>query len=144
VLILIDPLEIAAEMVMRAINFRAKQALHAVPGCHDLSQGTLVRNPPVPVDGDTLRNFDAEVPGPGAGRFQCLEQLRVASDADSPATRLRAPATLKRSTTPADLTKKRGGKHPRHQTADNDGAPFHMPPRRYFSDKFVGVGAPRS
>ena len=35
-LILIDPLEIAAEMVMRVINSSPKQALHTVPRCHDL------------------------------------------------------------------------------------------------------------
>src|SRR5262249_44160203 len=102
-LILIDPLEIAAEMIMRVINFGAKQPLHPVPGCHDLSQGTLVRNSPVPVDGDALRNFDAEVPGPGAGRFQCFEQLRVASDADPAADQFDA-RTLIDVHIPADLT----------------------------------------
>ena len=75
--VLIDALEIPAEMIVRVIDGLAQQALQAVPGGEDLPQRPLVGDAAIAVDRDALRHLDAKILGAGAARFQRIEQFRM-------------------------------------------------------------------
>ena len=123
-LVLIDPLEIMAEMIMRIVDGGAQQPLHPVPGGHDLRQRAFVGDAPGAVDGDALSHFDAEIFGAGAARFQSREQFRMAGDAGAAADQLDAGALIDVDI-PADLAQERGREQTRHRAADDDGTPPH-------------------
>src|SRR5581483_3458877 len=121
--VLLDALEIAAEMVVRRIDGGAQQPLQAVPGGEDLPQRPLVLDAAVAVERDALGHLDAEPLGAGAARGQRVEQLGMAGDAGTAADQL-DPGALVDVDLPADLAQEGGGEQPRHRAANDDGPPM--------------------
>src|SRR4029078_5782685 len=93
-LILLDALKIPAEVIVRLVDGRAQEALQAVPGGQDLRQRPFICNAAFAVDGDAFWHFDANHFGPGAARFQRLEQLGVPGDAGAATDQLDAGALV--------------------------------------------------
>ena len=84
-LVLVDALEIPAEMIVRRIDRRAQQALQLVPRGHDLPQRPLFGDAALPVERDALGHLDAEVLRAGAARVERVEQFRMRGDAGAAA-----------------------------------------------------------
>ena len=118
--ILLDALEIPAEMVARRVDGGAQQALQAVPRGQDLPQRLLGDDAAVAVERDPLLDLDAELARAGAARGQRMQQLRMGGDAGAAADQLDAGALVDVAV-PADPAQERGGEQARHRTADDDG-----------------------
>jgi hypothetical protein len=118
-LILVDTLEIPAEMVARFVDGRAQKALQAVPGGQYLPQRPLVCDATRAVDGDALGHLDAEHIGAGAARFQRLQQFGMPGDAGAATDQLDIRALVDIHV-PSDLAQECRGKKPRHRAANND------------------------
>ena len=93
-LVLLDALEIPAEVIMRRIDGVAQQPLQPVPRGEDLPQRPLVGDAAVAVDRDALGHLDAEILGAGAARLQRFEQFRMAGDAGAAADQFDARALV--------------------------------------------------
>ena len=119
-LVLVDALEIPAEMIVRFVDGRAQEALQAVPGGQDLPQRPLIRDAAVAVDGDALGHLDAEHFGSGAARLQRLHELGVSGDAGAAPDQFDTRALVDVDV-PADLPQECCGKQSRHRAANNDG-----------------------
>src|SRR4249919_1936004 len=86
--VLVDTLEIPAEMVVRLVDGRAQEALQTIPRGQHLPQRPLIRDAALAVDGDALGHLDAEHLGPRAACFQRLHELGVPGDAGAAADQL--------------------------------------------------------
>ena len=106
-LVLVDTLEIPAEMVVRGIDGGAQQALQPVPRAEDLAQWPLLGDAAVAVDGDALGYLDAEPLGAGAARLERVEQFGMAGDASAAADQLDLRALVDVDL-PADLAQEGG------------------------------------
>ena len=119
--VLLDALEIPAEVVVRGVDGLAQQSLQPIPGGQDLRQAFLCNHVPGTVQRYTPLDLDAEIVGVGAAASKRLQQLRVRGDAGA------TPNQLDRRTLidvgiPADLPQECGGEQARHRTTDDDGA----------------------
>src|SRR5262249_42842573 len=120
--VLIDALEIPAEMVTRLVDGGAQQPLQSVPRGQDLPQRALVGDAAITVDGDTLGHLDTEVLGAGAARLQRLQEFGMAGDTGTAADQFYI-RTLIDVDVPPDLAQERRRKQARHRAANNDGPP---------------------
>ena len=119
-LVLVDALEIAAEMIAPVVDGGAQQALHPVPRGEDLPQVPLFGDAALAVDGDAPGHLDPEPLGAGAARLQRVEQFGMSGDAGAAADQLHA-RTFIDVRVPADLAQERGAEQPGHRAADDHG-----------------------
>ena len=119
-LVLINSLEVPAQVITRLIDGRAQKPLQAIPRCKNLPQWSLMGNPAFVVDGDSLRHLDAKVPGASAARLQGLQELRMTRNSGSASDKLDVRALID-IRIPCDLAQESGREQSRHRAANNDG-----------------------
>ena len=68
--VLLDALEIPAEVVVRGVDGLAQQSLQPVPGGQDLRQAFLCDHAPGTIQRDTPLDLDAEIAGAGAAALR--------------------------------------------------------------------------
>ena len=135
--VLVDALEIPAEVIVRGIDGRPQQALQLVPRGHDLPKWPLLGDAAQTVERDALGDLDAEILGAGAGCFERVQQFGMCRDAGAAADQLDVRA-LVHVGVPADLAQERGAEQSRHRAADDDGAAF--PGRSRHGGRMLVIG----
>src|SRR5581483_3821099 len=121
--VLVDALEIVAEMVAPVVDRLAQQPLHPVPRRMDLRQVHLGDDASLAIEPDAPFAVDAEVAQARAALLERFEELRVGRDAGAAADQLDRRALVDVGV-PSQPREERGDEETRHGAADDDGAPF--------------------